>query len=896
MNKPIGLAACLLAVAPSFLAATQPVTLPQLPTDGSQQQSQPEKRYIVLFKQSQTHSRTATAHPVFKDKQFSVTNARRVIDHSGGQVMRELPSIKGLSVRLDKAQRAALANNPNVALIEEDPIRTFQGEATPYGIAKVQADLLNDAGTHNIKVCIPDTGIDINHEDFNASWITGEVSNTLTVEMDIGEWNEDSYGHGTHMAGTVAAIGGNNVGTVGVNPGGHINLHMVKIVDNPGWWPFRGSDMIAAVDRCRAAGANIINMSISGQKSSLAEQQAMQAAYDAGVIMVAAAGQRGGTGYSYPASYDSVISVAATDQNDDVWAYSHSNDQVELSAPGMGIRSTVPNNQYANWDGTSISSAYVSGAVALVWSHHPECSNSEIRNILNLTAKDLGSTGRDATFGHGLIQAQSAVNLIDLGGCDGIINNTPTISGTPFTSVHQDVPYSFTPTFSDADEADTLTLSMTNIPSWASFDAETGILNGTPGNADVGIYSNMVITVTDNGGASASLPAFNLEVININDAPVITTDPVTTVEQDSAYNYVVSADDIDVNTTLTYSATQLPAWLSFDAQSRTLSGTPGNDEVGEHSVQLRVSDGETAINQSFTITVNNVNDAPQLTGSPDISVNENRNYLFAPSATDPDNDSLTYSISGKPAWATFDAASGQLSGNPGGIGSIKHDNIVISVSDGTLTDDVQFSITVVPSVYSGWSNSAEAANHTTWTPAAANQTTDFSQSRSYQQSQSRTEQQQQLDNSTLQLVNVGAPIVHTRTLDQSESRSVTVSVSGWSNSGSESCGVWAPAESTVEYGVGFTQSQNCSQDQVRTWSYVASAGTIHSRNEGQNNTYSRFPQCHRHQTSLAVYRFNLYWLDQHRRSLQLQRLVTFCQFTNQRVQPIALVQAESISL
>ena len=399
---------------------------------------QSNQRYIVLFKESTSlHTKTAKAgneQAVVSNKRFMAERAISLVNKSGGKVNRTLPSVKGVSASLSAKQVAELRNDPQVALIEEDPLRTFQAEATPWGITKVQADQLSDANTGSVKICIPDTGIDINHEDLPAQAnISGEVSNTLTVAMDIGQWNEDSYGHGTHMAGTIAAVGGNNVGIAGTNPGGHINLHMVKIVDNPNWWRFRGSDMIAAVEACQTAGANVINLSIAGQKSSVAEEQAMQAVFDAGILLIGASGKSGISEYNYPASYDSVVSVAAIDSQEAAWMYSHSNDQIELSAPGVKVKSTVPGNQYANWDGTSVATAHVSGVAGLVWSHHSQCSNSDIRNALKATAKDLGNAGRDNDYGHGLVQAKAALDYLDANGCG---NSSPgkqfcsTVSGS----------------------------------------------------------------------------------------------------------------------------------------------------------------------------------------------------------------------------------------------------------------------------------------------------------------------------------------------------------------------------------------------------------------------------------------------------------------------------------
>jgi serine protease len=237
----------------------------------------------------------------------------------------------------------------------------------------------------------------------NSANITGEVSNTLTGTVDLGEWSTDSYSHETHVVGTISALN-NNIGTEGVNPNGLINLYIVKIIHKANYWSYWGSDVVDAVNRCVAAGSTVINMSLAGKDSSVAEQQAIDNAYNAGALLVSASGNRGNNWYYYPASYDSVISVGAVDDQSAAWSYTQHNDKIELVAPGVEVRSTLPGNMYGNWDGTSMATPYVSGVAALVWSHHPECSNRKIRNVLQLSALDIGDVGRDDIYGHGLVQ------------------------------------------------------------------------------------------------------------------------------------------------------------------------------------------------------------------------------------------------------------------------------------------------------------------------------------------------------------------------------------------------------------------------------------------------------------------------------------------------------------
>ena len=143
--------------------------------------------------------------------------------------------------------------------------------------------------------------------------------------------------------------------------------------------------------------------------SSVLEAQAFQQAWDNGMLTLAAAGNRGGSSEFYPASYDSVVSVGATDEDNAAWQFTQHNAQVELVAPGVGVYSTVPGNQYRAWDGTSMAVPYVTGVAAHLWSQDSACSNQTIRDVLQQSALDLGDSGRDNTFGYGLVQLQAGL-------------------------------------------------------------------------------------------------------------------------------------------------------------------------------------------------------------------------------------------------------------------------------------------------------------------------------------------------------------------------------------------------------------------------------------------------------------------------------------------------------
>lgn len=184
-----------------------------------------------------------------------------------------------------------------------------------------------------------------------------------------------------------------------------------------------------------------------------------------------------------------------------------------------------------------------------------------------------------------------------------LANRAPEISGSPSNAAQEGVSYSFTPTAIDAD-GDPLTFNITNLPSWASFDSNTGTLSGTPSLSAAGDYSNIVISVSD-GELSASLPAFSITVVNTNQPPVISGTPPTGISVGQQYRFIVSASDADAGTRLTFSISSLPSWLSFNTTTGELAGIAADAHVGQYSnISISVSDGiASASLPAFNISV-----------------------------------------------------------------------------------------------------------------------------------------------------------------------------------------------------------------------------------------------------------------------------------------------------
>ncbi len=300
-------------------------------------------------------------------------------------------------------------------------------ELLPWGIERIGApevwlgttQLPGNLGT-GVAVAVLDTGIDYTHPDLADNYVSG-------YDFVNNDWDPlDDNGHGTHVAGTIAALddgpnsgGGNtsDISVVGVGP--EISLYVGKILDREGAGYM--SDVVAGLDVAASYGMQVVNMSFGSLFGSRTLKSACARAYQAGIVLVAAAGNEGMPWLDVPARYPTVISVGAVNAFDQHAAFSNRSKNLELCAPGVAVLSTMPTysvrlNQSPYWyamyydylDGTSMASPHVAGVAALVIAGHPGWSNSQVRAQLVSTATDLGAAGRDKYYGYGLVNAAAA--------------------------------------------------------------------------------------------------------------------------------------------------------------------------------------------------------------------------------------------------------------------------------------------------------------------------------------------------------------------------------------------------------------------------------------------------------------------------------------------------------
>lgn len=269
-----------------------------------------------------------------------------------------------------------------------------------WGLKKIMANYAwrYQVGSSRVLVAVVDTGVDYTHEDLAGTVINGWdfVNNDADAR--------DDHGHGTHVAGTIAATINNNKGIAGVSPNVQILAVKVLSASGSGSWSGVANGIVYAANR----GAKVINLSLGGG-ASLTVKAAVDYAWSKGALVACAAGNSGPQQPIYPAAYPSCLAVGATDQNDQRASFSNYAPE-GVAAPGVLILSTFPGNQYRSWNGTSMATPHVAGVAALIFSNDSyHRTNVRVRQILTTTTQDIGAPGKDPIFGYGRINAWRAV-------------------------------------------------------------------------------------------------------------------------------------------------------------------------------------------------------------------------------------------------------------------------------------------------------------------------------------------------------------------------------------------------------------------------------------------------------------------------------------------------------
>jgi subtilisin len=345
--------------------------------------------------------------------------ATQAIDRLGGLKTEDLGLIGGAVFRLPSAAlERQVAAIPGVKYVEPDilvhtmakPAPKPVAQTVPWGVDRIEADLVwKSYDGDPVKVAVVDTGIDTAHPDLMAN-LKGGVSAVSYTRS----YNDDN-GHGTHVAGTIAAVN-NAIGVVGVAPAA--GLYAVKVLDRRGSGYL--SDIIKGLEWVVANDMDVVNMSLGTTAYSASFESAVNATIASGVVVVAAAGNSGpgDNTVNYPAKFADVIAVSATDSSNLIASFSSRGPEVDLAAPGVSIYSTYKGQTYSTLSGTSMAAPHVAGVAALVLMTAPGSDDlngdgfwapAEVERRLERKAQDLGAFGFDSLYGNGLVRADWAV-------------------------------------------------------------------------------------------------------------------------------------------------------------------------------------------------------------------------------------------------------------------------------------------------------------------------------------------------------------------------------------------------------------------------------------------------------------------------------------------------------
>jgi len=547
----------------------------------------------------------------------------------GGMLGKRFHLVPIITAHVPRRAIAALQQMPGVAFVEEDGLVYAIEETLPWGVDRIDAEVVhaNNKGS-GVKIGIIDSGIDLDHPDLQVYGDVTFVSGTSS--------GDDDYGHGTHVAGTAAALD-NDTGVIGVAP--QAELYAVKVLNysGSGYW----SDVIEGIQWAVDNGMQVINMSLGASSSSYGLEDACDAAEAAGVVVVAAAGNSGnswgfGDRVLYPARYGSVIAVAATDSTDARAYFSSTGPDVELAAPGYSVYSTSPGGTYSVKNGTSMASPHVAGLAALVIKSGISDDNGngrvndEVRTQLQQTAIDLGDPGRDTWFGYGLVYAPAAAPQTNQPPGAPVIGVTPEtpvtaddlVAGIVTPSVDPDgdpVSYGYAWYRNGELQAgmDTNMVPSANTAKdelWRCVvTPNDGYVNGTPDEDEVTVQNSApVADAGDDGAGTTGMP----------------------VTLDGSGSWDADGD------TLGYAWAQTggPAVSLSDNTTAYPSFTPGED--GDYIFSLVVNDGTAdSAADGVVVTVTEVNAVPELSGggvTPGTG-DATTGFLYTVTYTDSDN-------------------------------------------------------------------------------------------------------------------------------------------------------------------------------------------------------------------------------------------------------------------
>lgn len=341
-----------------------------------------------------------------------------VLNTYGAEIINEYEAIQAVTIKISTDLLNELEQEESVKSVEVDQLVQVEGQTTNWGYDRL--NIANRVPTsltgEGVKIAIVDSGVDTSHPDLK---VAGGTCVLDIVDDPFGCYNsyEDDNGHGTHIAGIIAAQD-NDIGVLGIAP--DASIYAVKALDSLGYGTT--SSIMSALDWSIKNEMDIVNLSLTTSNNDLALKEMVKKAYRSGILVIAAAGNKGNaTGLEnnvlYPAKYDEVIAVSALGKDNKLIATSSVGNEIEFTAPGGLIYSTLPlehdsygaRDGYGSMSGTSMASPFVTAMSALYMEKYPTYTNEQIRELLQNNALDLGEAGKDTRFGYGLVQIDKTV-------------------------------------------------------------------------------------------------------------------------------------------------------------------------------------------------------------------------------------------------------------------------------------------------------------------------------------------------------------------------------------------------------------------------------------------------------------------------------------------------------
>lgn len=273
-----------------------------------------------------------------------------------------------------------------------------------WALQTIQAlDAWNITMGSPIIIAVVDTGVAAEHPDLAANVLPGYNA------IQDNDNTYDDHGHGTAIAGLIAARADNSIGVAGICP--DCAILPVKVLDAYGVGEDR--HLARGIRWATDNGAQVINLSLGGAEESHILQEAIEYASQKGVLIVASSGNdhQLGNFRNYPAAYPQVVGVGATDPSDMITDFSNTGEYVDLAAPGVDLWTTTRDGAYGQPNGTSFSSAFVAGVAGLVLTLRSDVSNADVACILKASTNDMGEPGKDSSYGWGRLNALQAVHM-----------------------------------------------------------------------------------------------------------------------------------------------------------------------------------------------------------------------------------------------------------------------------------------------------------------------------------------------------------------------------------------------------------------------------------------------------------------------------------------------------